>query len=371
MATTERSRLMKPRALGRPSAILCLAYLSWSCHPREQSVACNVSCVEIRVSPPTQIAGEFSSVLGLVELSDRGRVLISDAAEGALHLVDLQSDAIEPVGRQGGGPEEYRVPGALFRSGNMIVVHDTGNRRFLVIDRSWRTVSVLNVTDSLWGATLHGVDPRGDFLLESAWPPGDRGADSATVIRWESGRGPAELLFKVKAPDHVTASATSGQTLFSFSTPHPFSFTDEWAVLGDGRMVVARAQPFHIELRSADGELLVCGRAIPYLPVRVGARDRQELARRGIDEPIPDFKPPMIDGSALASPDGYVWIQLHAPAEADSVSYVIVEGSGGVEGVARFPAEFNLVGLGHGAAYLSTEERSGLHRIWRATVVYP
>ena len=75
----------------------------------------------------------FSTVRGLIEMPD-GRLLISDGLGQALMMVDLDAATADTIGRVGGGPEEYRMPDALFRlPGDSILLVDLGNGRLTVL----------------------------------------------------------------------------------------------------------------------------------------------------------------------------------------------------------------------------------------------
>lgn len=72
---------------------------------------------EIRLGAPvTTLAHDFTQIRGLRELPD-GRLFITDRLEPAVDVVDLGAGRGMRIGREGSGPEEYRMPGALGSGG--------------------------------------------------------------------------------------------------------------------------------------------------------------------------------------------------------------------------------------------------------------
>jgi len=62
--------------------------------------------------PDATFPEPFSALLGLRELGD-GRVLISDRIQQTVALLDFASGSYDEVGRPGGGPGEYQMPGSM------------------------------------------------------------------------------------------------------------------------------------------------------------------------------------------------------------------------------------------------------------------
>src|SRR5687768_13476942 len=75
----------------------------------------------------------FSQIRGIRELSD-GRVLITDWIEERVVLIDAAFARATNLGRTGAGPDEFRLPSALFpMSGDSTLLVDMGNQRLIVV----------------------------------------------------------------------------------------------------------------------------------------------------------------------------------------------------------------------------------------------
>ena len=66
--------------------------------------------VRMLEGPDATLSRPFDRITGLYELRD-GRVIVVDANEQSVLLIDFTSDRAVQLGRQGAGPGEYRFPG--------------------------------------------------------------------------------------------------------------------------------------------------------------------------------------------------------------------------------------------------------------------
>ncbi|MBX3147745.1 MAG: hypothetical protein KF785_13345 [Gemmatimonadales bacterium] len=99
---------------------------------RDQVVARSLGTPDATVSRP------FDRLRGVHELRD-GRVVVVDANEQGVMVVDLARDRVVPLGRIGSGPREYRYPTGLLRlGGDSIGIIDNGNSRILVVTGAGR-----------------------------------------------------------------------------------------------------------------------------------------------------------------------------------------------------------------------------------------
>src|SRR5690349_1689664 len=99
------------------------------------SVAATHAAQSARVldKPQVEIAEPFTNVSSVRELSD-GRVIVVDAGNQSVHVVDFKAKSVEQIGRSGSGPGEYKSPGVLLPlSGDTTLVGDAGNARLLEI----------------------------------------------------------------------------------------------------------------------------------------------------------------------------------------------------------------------------------------------
>jgi len=151
-------------------------------------------------APRAVLADPFSSVAGLRELND-GRLLVSDATEQALWLVDLLTGTKEQRGRQGQGPGEYEMPGDLFAvHGDSTLMVDRLNQRFTLVlpDGNLGTSTIPLRHPNGFPIFPRGVDGAGRiyFDLAGIMMPGlEASAVSgvAPLMRWDPASGAKRL----------------------------------------------------------------------------------------------------------------------------------------------------------------------------------
>src|SRR5688500_1941086 len=120
-----------------------------------------------------EYAEPFSCISGFRELSD-GRVIVSDAREKTLQLIDLRTGATKKIGREGQGPGEWSTPMALLAlPGDTTLLNDPQNNRFLTIHPDGSTGRELQVNLSGTGGRItiprpRGVDRMGRLYFEGS-----------------------------------------------------------------------------------------------------------------------------------------------------------------------------------------------------------
>ena len=79
-------------------------------------------------TPEAELQHPFTRISGLHELSD-GRVIVVDAGEKLVALVNLTSRTVTRIGREGAGPGEYSAPNKLLAvRGDTTIVGDLAGR---------------------------------------------------------------------------------------------------------------------------------------------------------------------------------------------------------------------------------------------------
>jgi hypothetical protein len=85
--------------------------------------------------PQAEFAEPFTDVGSIRELSD-SRVIVVDARELTVKLIDFRSGTATTIGRSGEGPGEYRWPSRLYPlSGDSTLLHDGSGGRLM---KAWR-----------------------------------------------------------------------------------------------------------------------------------------------------------------------------------------------------------------------------------------
>jgi hypothetical protein len=131
----------------------------------EQWQVSPIPAVTIGIAEGEQ-AYELHGASDAVVTSD-GRIIIANSGSSELRVFDSTGSYVQAIGRQGGGPGEFRGTITLFpHAADSLIVHDSGNGRFSVL-----------APDGTFARRLE-VEPRGfswdDWLHAGAWVSGVR-----------------------------------------------------------------------------------------------------------------------------------------------------------------------------------------------------
>jgi hypothetical protein len=330
-----------------------------------------------------------------------GRLLVADPLGGLLAALDVDRGTMEPIGREGGGPGEWRQPDAVYPlpDGATLLV-DLGNARLTVLDPGGEALDTHPMALSsgtgpvgLEIITPGGTDADGRVYFEARPRPGARGpdADSSRVKRWVPGASSTEAVVGLRPPA-VRTTTTGGENDRQVSVrPVPLAPADDWAVAPDGGIAVVRADPYHVEWIGPGGQL-VRGPVVEYDPVAVGTAEKErwldDLAGTGLSvgvtvengvrslqfrrgggrggaarmrdyawpETLPAFRP----GRAIVDDRGRVWVERYTAAGAPTV-YDLFDRRGRRVQRARLPAGHRVIGFGDDAVYAARVDDLGLN----------
>ena len=212
-----------------------------------------------RLSPPQLFPTTFSEITAVRELSD-GRLLLLDAHDQTLQLVDLASSSVRAVGRIGSGPGEYRrATELLVAGGDATLVADAGTRRLLVIAADGTSPGVvLRNEPGQWlpiasdrQGHAYGIGPIADLAKDVSRLP-----DSLALMRLDLASGKVTRLAIVAAPPSEVHVKKNGQKIESVDVVRPpFTVGYQFAVASDGRLAIAA----HLSNASSRGRLTVLG----------------------------------------------------------------------------------------------------------------
>lgn len=346
---------------------------------------------------PTSAYGEPFSLIGGIRELDDGRLLVSDALEEKLYVLDSELESVETISRKGQGPDEYRQPDGLFAwPGDSTLMVDLGNGRMTVIGEDYgfgRTVPVIVQEEmGLQIIIPEGVDgggylyyqPRGDGMIR----------DSADIVRWQpDAEGEPEPVVRIKLTDVTERTSGGANNMRQEVRPVPLSPEDGWAVGSDGAVAVVRSGDYHVDWVRPDGSV-ISGSPVPYEPVPVRGADKEAWAedlaangmmmmvtndngqmnasmRRGggrtpgVDQfEWPEIKPPFVPESVRVDPAGYVWVERHVPA-GDAPVLDVFDGEGGRVASVVIPVRSSLRGFGVGTLYLTRWDDLGFQWLER------
>ncbi|HEX6632216.1 MAG TPA: hypothetical protein VF048_14045 [Gemmatimonadaceae bacterium] len=359
--------------------------------------------------PDAEYAEPFTAIAGVRELRD-GRVIVADRTEKTIQLLDLAGGGARRIGTEGGGPNEYRLPAALFAMpGDSTLVFDLGNTRYLVLAPDGTPVRTFSTLEPSAG-DMRLLMPRASdgagnlYFLDRGLGRGPGGApptqapDSGTVLRYELATRKLTPVGRVALPPmNVSASGGSNQRRVMVRMSTPFAAQDDWTVGADGRIAITRHEPYRVEWLAPTGQRVV-GPDMPYRKLPVTDADRAEYRERqrsatavGMtvrvggpggggggsvtaapatvrpEEPTdwPDFKPPFVANSTTVGPDGRLWVLRSSPAGDDVPAYDVFDSFGKLAGTVKLPPNTRLVGFGRNAAYVVRTDSDDLQYLAR------
>lgn len=163
--------------------------------------------------------------------------------------------------------------------------------------------------------------------------PGQAQPDSLPIVRVDFDTRKADTITFVRVPKNETqmTRAEDGQMRFTMKI-NPLPQADDWALLADGTVAVMRVLDYHVDYYSPDGKH-IASEKLPYDWKQITDEDKSKLvdslkvmastfmnrgntgggAPRMMIEPIaaeklPDFYPPVRQGSSIADRDGNLWV---------------------------------------------------------------
>jgi len=340
-------------------------------------------------APETEFSESFDHITALRELSD-GRLIVSDAAAKTISLVDMKRKSVTAIGREGQGPKEFSMPGALLpMPGDTTFMADFGQQRFLRIAPNGTPVDVVLFPSWLGfgGGGAIAADRNGRIYAIGQKPP-TLGAATATkvdqdtlpLLRWDRTRKSADTVAWVVDAPMKRVQAGNAITVM----PVAFGGQDMWSVAADGRLGIARVADYHVEWLG--GAKRVAGAPVAYDRIKVTSADKDEIRKQYQDVankmtivgpvpsgtklpkfqmPVPEFaeyKAPFI--SARATPDGQLWVQRTKNASTGAL-YDVFDGQGRLIRQVELPKKTRLAGFGARSMYLARADEDGLEWLGR------
>lgn len=362
--------------------------------------------------PDAEFAEPYTSLRAVREFAD-GRVLVADAIDKVVHLIDFRTGAATPVGREGQGPEEYSLPFSLFPTADGgALLQDFGNRRFLPISaegkigKAFSTPTPPAQTGSPDGNgparrmmagglfNAQGSDARGNLYFQGMALPDNEGrsADSVPLMRWAPNTTRIDTVAWLPTTPGMRPQVTrgaGGTTMMVRIGGAAWAKQTAWAVAPDGRLAMVEPEPYRVTWITPTGR--IAGPVVPYTPIKVTDRDRKEfLEERSRQRPIvarfggpgggralpvqpdaddvefPDTKPPFSGSTAvLVAPDGQVWVQRLRRAGDLTPLYDVFDQQGRKVAEVTLRPRSRVVGFGKGTVYVVRSDEDDLQYLER------
>ena len=349
--------------------------------------------------PDAKYPEPLTRISGVRELSGN-KVLVSDMVDKLVLLIDLGSGTATKVGRQGQGPGEFGLPGALLSipKGETLLL-DLVGRRFLVIGADGKPGGTVNMPSSgAPGLGSMGPDTKSDNLgrIYFAGPGfnfnGGTAPDSVPIQRWDRTGPKFDTVAWVSVPkaDVTSSGGSGGYQRFSVRIGGSKIFTaeEQWAVSGDGRIVRVRPNPYQVTWYDGPSKATP-GPVVPYTPLKVTEADKQQFIEQqkrqkpmmvtiggpgggggrapNFTQPPPEFadtKPPFTGGfgggSVFATPEGEVWVARTRSASEKTPVYDVFDRSGKLVRKVSLNPDSRIIGFGAGTVYVVRTDEDDL-----------
>ena len=330
-------------------------------------------------APDAKLSRPLNRVTGLHELRD-GRVVLLDANDQTVLLVDFAGDTAVQLGRNGSGPGEYRfLTRLLLLGGDSIGIEDGGNQRILVLTGHGKFSGILGTLGfpvarqtSARGTPPRTSDAQGRWYAlgySQFAPAAAQPSDSAPIERWKAGSPVRDTVAYVPLPP------VNQRVLRPGEGSRAFTASPQWTVGPDGRVAIVRVNPYAVDLIDPNGARIK-GKPIPFRRIPVSEAHKREwreeqsrprpvtimipsgavsagLRARAPTEPVqwPAFLPPFLDDAARFAPDGSLWIRRTTVADGSQV-FDIVDRRGIVVEQVSAPPNSRVAGFGQSHVYL-------------------
>jgi 6-bladed beta-propeller len=269
----------------------------------------------------------LGQVSGLAVDAD-GNMYIYDGQVPALRKYSPDGRYLMTIGRQGGGPGEYKNSdgGLAILADGRLVLRDPGNGRFQLWTLDGEPAGEWRYRGGFFTSTPMFVD-RDGFAYSTTVTFDGKPPWKTQLVKYSPAGEPLDTVpvpdWDYEPPEIVAQQMEKGKVTGTMSNSVPFSPTEEWTLSPLGYFVGGVGTRYAIELQKPEGTLRI---ERVREPVPVDADEKSNAEDVAIDNmqgmvpgwrwngpSIPDSKPPFVD--LLAAADGRIWVRLSEPGE--------------------------------------------------------
>jgi len=238
------------------------------------------------------------------------RYAVLSPAENTVALLDFARGTTRMLDASSG---ELQNPSALFSLGDTLFVADWARRRVTAWNTAGGLVRSIPASDIARGSLPRAADARGRLYYEL--PPiagrdGSGNRDSTAVLRAASPSAVADTVAWLAPLDIAEVTSEQGRRF----ERRVFSGDDEWGVLPDGAVWVARTYQNRVDWIDTIGDVRR-GVSLPDRVLEVTRLDRERFVAQFPPElrasaerlPYSPIKPPFV--RAFTGGDGHVWLE--------------------------------------------------------------
>ncbi len=351
--------------------------------------------------PGREIDEPFSLVSAAREWRP-GQLIVADATEAELAILDFTKGVRQSLGRKGAGPGEFQLPTALLGAGDTIWVMDGMQQRIVAFlpDLKPGTTYPLVAFDQQAMSALSApmiTDRRGRLFASSIRISMGSGGmvvpDSAQIVRFDPRvtNAPRTTIASVRNASSGSPQVRQDGSSMHIKVEYPgLIAADAWAVFPDGRVAIVRGASYSVQFIGADGAASA-PRVIPYERFPVTAADRtaeMDAVRRQLAEQNrmmqrmmptgtkmeievtppaqwPAHYPPISPLGALAAPDGRLWVRRAVPERDGRQQWDVIDAAGTLVARWRLAAREELVAVGQGVVYTTRRDEDDLRYVRR------
>jgi hypothetical protein len=328
------------------------------------------------------MATPLTHVSAAHELPD-GRVVVTNARQPSVLIIDPVKGTVTPLGTAGGGRERYAKPGGLYAGpGGTTLLVDRAQTQVFTIARDGtlqpaRSIARKGVSESSDAdQDLQRLDARGFTYFVDRASPRDMLAGppkESTLVRFNPESQAAEPIAGLRLPERRAMPGGGGMVITRAFLGSP---ADGWGVAPDGRVAIVRADPYRVEWMAPDGAV-TRGPIVEHdiLPMTEADKQHYAATRKGtvgvgmtggakIDDAsmgllFAPTKAPFEPDDVQVSPEGRVWVMRARPIEARDVVYDVFDGAARREHRIQFPAGSRVIGFGPGSVYVRHNDEQG------------
>jgi hypothetical protein len=350
--------MFDPRRLAAaPVAGAALALLLSACGTTPKTP---VTIVELPAAADT-LQAPFRDAAGAVWLGGSRWALVSEGG-GAVGIADFARRTVTPLG--GPGTKELRNPFAVFTAGDSLAVSDWGLRRVTLWSVDGKLGRAVSATAATRGALPRARDGAGRFYVAIAPRPGPDGSgnrDSSVIVRTSPDLTGGDTVARLAPLDITEVQGEAGRRF----EPRVFSGTDQWGVVPDGSIWIARVYQNRVEWIDPSGKMHR-GDALPDRVLEVTRADRElfvrtfppELRTTAEQLPYAAVKPPF--EAAFTGAGGEVWLHKSRSVADSAGSYQVVDRQGHLQREIRVRGYARILAAGPASALGVEADSAGL-----------
>ncbi|HEU4588421.1 MAG TPA: hypothetical protein VFS11_07220 [Gemmatimonadales bacterium] len=303
----------------------------------------------------------FRDAAGAVWLGGQRWAVVSEGS-GVVGIVDFAAHTVSPLG--GRQSKELRNPFAVFAVADTLGVSDWGLRRVSLWTLDGKLARTVAATAATRGALPRARDAAGRFYVAVMPRPGPDGSgnrDSAAIVRTTPDLARADTVARLAPLDITEVQGEAGRRF----ERRVFSGTDQWGVLPDGSIWIARVYQNRVEWIDSSGKV-TRGESLPDRVLEVTRADRELFVRtfppelRSTAEQLPyaAVKPPF--ESAFTGADGVVWLHKSRSVADSAGRYQVVDRAGRLRREIRVPGYARILAAGPSSAFAVEADSAGL-----------